>query len=52
MFEEELQMLLYYKLSLHAADKAQEKLLSLGCTTHRHTLTGQINVYRRNLPLD
>lgn len=52
VFEEELQMLVYYRLSCHAADKALEKLLSPGRTTHRHTLTGKINVYRRHSPFD
>lgn len=52
VFEEELQMLVYYRLSCHAADKASEKLLSPGRTTHRHTLTGKINVYRRHSPFD
>lgn len=52
MFEEELQMLVYYRLSCHAADKASEQLLSPGRTTHRRTLTGKINVYRRHSPFD
>lgn len=52
VFEEELQMLVYYRLSCHAADKASEKLLSPGRTTHRRTLTGKINVYRRHSPFD
>lgn len=50
VFEEELQMLVYYRLSCRAADKASEKLLSPGRTTHRHTLTRKINVYRRHSP--
>lgn len=45
-------MLIYYRLSCHATDKASEKLLSPGLTTHRHTLTGKINVYRRHSPFD
>lgn len=52
VFEEGLQMLVYYRLSCHATDKASEKLLSPGRTTHRRTLTGKINVYRRNSPFD
>lgn len=39
MFEEELQMLIYYRLSRHAADKTSERLLSpelYHTQTHTH----------------
>lgn len=44
-------MLIYYRLSCHAADKASEKLLSPSCTAHRHTFTGKINVLREAFTL-